>query len=686
MPAFVRRVNDVPGVPAAAFLAGLVLLFEPAQIYQANEAFFPQYNLAQLSFVLVPAFLAVFAILAVVASVGGPRARQAIAVIYSGIALAAWAGGTFFVASTGLLDGQALLRLADKSAVYANAALLAAIFLAGCAIARYLPLVARRFFTVFLVVLAAQYLWIAASEEKPWRLAADPERLSAVSKERNVLVILLDAFQSDFFMDILAREPGLTRDLDGFTYFAEAVGPSPTTYLAMPVIHAGVRLREQDNLPTLYDSAIVRDSFVARHAAAGYDAVFVNPVFGRCPMGARCDNADQLAHGRVVVALDSASFLLNLSLFRVLPHAFKPAIYRNGEWWLPWKLETRKQETSNQVLDMMARDLRASAARPTLRFLHLFNSHAPVRLDANCRIIEGTAWARESAIAQDRCALRHVFDLLDAYRRLDLYDRTAVVVLADHGTGLAPDGPFGFALGHRASPLLLVKPFGSRGPVVTSHRVVGLGDLPATICSMTDACSVDMGSNILAAAEGRAPSYPYVSYVWTNQFGADSLAFDNRFEVRGPPREIASWWRLTNLPKTRATRLEFAKSDTAGSYGFGWSEFEVHGGRTLRWATGSESDIYLELDASRDARLGLVVSTHGENPGQVMSIEVNGAKAGDFPVGFAPSLHEITVPARMLREGANRVLFRFLKSKAPGADTRQLAVLFDSLTVNQAGK
>jgi hypothetical protein len=69
-----------------------------------------------------------------------------------------------------------------------------------------------------------------------------------------------------------------------------------------------------------------------------------------------------------------------------------------------------------------------------------------------------------------------------------------------------------------------------------------------------------------------------------------------------------------------------------------------------------------------------------------MSIEVNGAKAGDFPVGFAPSLHEITVPARMLREGANRVLFRFLKSKAPGADTRQLAVLFDSLTVNQAGK
>jgi hypothetical protein len=182
------------------------------------------------------------------------------------------------------------------------------------------------------------------------------------------------------------------------------------------------------------------------------------------------------------------------------------------------------------------------------------------------------------------------------------------------------------------------------------------------------------------------PSYQFVSYVWRNQFGTDSLPFDNRYEVRGPPTKIDSWWRVTNLPKGGPPRLEFAKSDPQGAYGFGWSDFEVHRGRTLRWSVGSEADLYVDLDPAMDARLVLEVSTHGGNAGELMDVEVNGAKVGQVAVGFTPGRQEVMVPARVLTDSAERIIFRFSKSNAPASDPRKLAVLFDGLSVVQEMK
>ena len=89
------------------------------------------------------------------------------------------------------------------------------------------------------------------------------------------------------------------------------------------------------------------------------------------------------------------------------------------------------------------------------------------------------------------------------------------------------------------------------------------------------------------------------------------VPIEDSFEVRGPPRSIASWWRLTHIP-TRATEtLRFAESDERDAYGFGWSGFETYKDRDWRWAIGREADLYLKLDPNRDARILLDVGTHG---------------------------------------------------------------------------
>jgi hypothetical protein len=678
-----RWLYRVPAMPAAAFLAGFFVVFQPAQVYEANAVFFGQYKLAQLLLFLVPIFAVGFGVLIAVAALGGPRWRRGVSVVYSALAVAAWTGATFFTASKGLLDGRTPLQLAGDQGLLLNGAVTFVALALGAAAAYFAPVLARRFFVVLFVLFAGHTAWIAASEDLTWRGPSDTQRLVTLSSEKNVLVLLLDGFQSDFLSEMLEAEPRIAADLEGFTFFANAVGASPTTYLAMPVIHSGTHVADGQNLAAVYEEAVVRGSFVAKLAQAGYDAMVVNAILGKCPRGATCDNSDQLVHGRLVVGLDTAAFLIDLALFRAAPHVLKPWIYREGQWWSPWRLRVDIPRTSNGLLELLADGAKPGAGRPTVRFVHLFSSHAPATLDARCGAIEGLQWTRPLAIGQARCAVAKLIGLLRSLRERGLYDQTAIFVIADHGAGLPRPGEF--EIGAQASPLVMIKPLKARHSFRVDERVVGLGDLPATVCAISAACRWEKGADMLAGdAAGRVVRYPYVSYKWTTNWAAATIPFDSRFEVRGPPSRAESWHLQGEAPKGGLAALEFASSDPKWAYGIGWSEFELYEGRTLRWAVGQLSDLYLDLDPSRDARIGFEVSTHGGNAGQVVSVEVNGSRVGRFEVGYQPARHEILVPARTIRPGPDKVILRFAKAAPPGGpDPRALAVLFDRISLEQ---
>jgi hypothetical protein len=165
-------------------------------------------------------------------------------------------------------------------------------------------------------------------------------------------------------------------------------------------------------------------------------------------------------------------------------------------------LAEERAVTSNRVLELMARALRIESRRPTARFLHLFNTHAPARVDADCRPVNSLPWVRQTAIAQSRCAVTSLTALLRSLQDQSIYDRTAIAVLADHGAGL-PRGRQAWVWGSYASPLLMVKPFGARGALARSARVVGLSDLPASVCAWTGDCRVESGSDFARDARGR---------------------------------------------------------------------------------------------------------------------------------------------------------------------------------------
>jgi hypothetical protein len=278
--------------------------------------------------------------------------------------------------------------------------------------------------------------------------------------------------------------------------------------------------------------------------------------------------------------------------------------------------------------------------------------------------------------------VKRISTFVKALKDADVYDHTAIIVIGDHGAGLPREHHAETDLywGLLASPLFLGKPLGARGDLSVSADVVGLGDTAATVCSWTGDCKVDGGRDVMTTSN--RPAYVFAAYRWENRYWfEEKVPLENRFEVRGPPLDISSWWRLTNLPEIRVSELSFGTGDAVQHFGFGWSDAEG-GPDGWRWAVGAGSDLYLELDPARDAELTVEIHTHAGNPDQTMTVEVNGTPLTKITVPVAnPATSRFTVPARFITQGVDRILFRFAQWKTVPPDARALAVMFSHLRI-----
>ena len=183
---------------------------------------------------------------------------------------------------------------------------------------------------------------------------------------------------------------------------------------------------------------------------------------------------------------------------------------------------------------------------PVYVLLHAITPHPPFVTDAECEYTGGQmALTPANYLAQARCAVRSVELLLERLRELDLYDRSAIIVTSDHGSAMFPQGdsplaavptPAGIslhALELDARPLLLIKPFGSRGPVRSSEAPTATVDIPATLFDLAGVPNaLSVGTSILALDPERGRERIYAHHSW----GAHS-----------PNTHVSPWFDVLHL-------------------------------------------------------------------------------------------------------------------------------------------
>lgn len=526
---------------AALTLAVTVFGYLPATIYSGSAADFSWPLGQMLTAYLLPAVGTVVAI-TLVAAILPRRLAAGWAALVAVLAVVVWAHAAIPVVSMSLLDGQNWTTgVTAQEATIDLIFILATVAVTLFVLLKWTPAAFRLILGLAAVLLVQTAVFVIGDDKEAVAATPVDDALFQFSPQKNVLVVLLDGMQSDVFEEVAQG-----RALDGFTFYPDTAGVSTTTYLAMPTIHSGNVYDGQKPLREAYEEWVVEGSFLTQLAGSGYRSSMINAVMGKCPSGiAECYSAGAVVGGPEQQRLSEAAHLLDISLLRIVPAIFRGEVYNDGKWLVAQYVQAPGAEhfavEGNAVLRLFADTLSDDSNQPTAKFLHLFNTHLPVVLNDDCAYVgETIAFNRDTFKVQVSCAIDRLEALFASMKSAGVYENTAIVVLADHGTtglGSAKSegvGEISTNLIGVANPTLAFKTIGATGGFSVSPDPMSLSDVAGLICNSVKDCS----------APERTSERLFNRYSWSAEYwNNDTLPDLVQFAISGPVWEPTAWSR-----------------------------------------------------------------------------------------------------------------------------------------------
>ena len=452
------------------------------------------------------------------------------------------------------------------------------------------------------------YFHFEAIDEPP-REQIDVTEMSRFSKAQNVLHIVFDGFQSNLFQEMIENDNHLPSKLEGFLYFPDALTPTEVTQLSFAAFLTGRMYKNTEPMKTyLFNSRLSRmgTSTPVKHvpnildsaAKAGFEVDVATPFiliedqafysrFFRIHLPYRSTGVNFQE-----VMLYQASLVLDLTVFRTVPRILKGLVYNEGRWGFSQVVGQGaglnfNHHASVQFLKDLADNFELTDAPRVYKLVHLITPHAPFVTTSSCEYA-GRELERkfENVYNQARCALLGLISLLDVLKGAGVFDSATVVVHADHGIRLPfPDfdtrgegaANFPRTIGN-SNPLLLIKPPGRRGDLVTVQSEVSLVDIPKTLSKLLQLGVAFGGVNLVTEHPRNRVRWYYHSRQSRVAAGReDRYRQWNEYEVSGPLSRPSSWKKTGEVKWTREDFGEFPVKNFLTI-----DDFEQSDGREIR--------------------------------------------------------------------------------------------------------
>jgi hypothetical protein len=695
---------------AAVFTSGLVFLFLPSELFLRNPTEFVS-TIGPLMLYLALWGMALAVLLCIPLALPLAGWQRIWGSLLGGLALSVWVSGVFLVPDLGALDGASFDLNLHRETLNRHSVVFGAVLIAACLISWYWP----RYLAWALVILGAgltvitvnNLLAVGKMRKAPFE-TVDPRQIARFSDRQNLLILVLDTFQSDLLQAIIEQDPTIREKLDGFEFYPDTLGVAPTTYLTMPAFHSGLQYNRMTSLNDFYALGVRQNSFLGELARSSYQVDIVNPIAGACPDGMNtCKNQENLLWTEGDVLVEEASRLADLAILRAAPGRLKPRVF-DGSSGLVTRVRAgiyltgleQRIYMANTVLQLVIENLWVDGNPPTAKLIHLLNTHPPFMFDAQCRFI-GVKKEMDRAHQTDQteCAMQWFLSLLTAMKDAGVYDNSMIVLTADTGAGstyadddlsslyaqrhgLEP-GAMGRLIGG-ANPVLAIKYPGRRGVLAESDLQAQLTDLPRTVCESLGDCAMPYGIDLRTAEPAtRARAYHY--YRWKHEYwGHATIPGIRQYTVRGPLWLESSWRESpASGDPQRLVGIGFTQDDDPAVFRANWGEVEDTGSDIgKRWATGHRAELSLPLPAEENLILQFYILPAPGLENQEVSIRLNGQLV-DRRI-LKEGMQEIiaTLPVNHLSRERSSLVFEFSQLLPPQkADARHLAAAFFGLSV-----
>lgn len=565
--------TNYPILFVIAFFVLTLFVFGPGTIYFTNSL---EFTNSYFDLLLVGiCFSLVFALVFWLIFLGlwsiGPRVlEKGLAILFASTFLI-WFQGNFLLWKYGPLDGRYIDWSLLKWHGYIDGGIWIGLLAAAFIFSPFVIRIAKKICLIFILFqLGYGMVLFFKQPEMPsfQQYSVDATNKFVFSKNKNVIIIIFDSFQTDVFNEIILGNPGMAKSLDGFTYFRNALGGYPATELSVALMLTG----------KFYDNSMPfeqwkRDAYMSQSIphvlkSAGWQ-VDIYPKVSYSLF-----YSDAIASNFVKSVPFSEKMIdifqiYDLTIFRCLPHFFKPFVYNDQAWLLKRfgrkilgkKVKIHKTHTTRvtgatikknrnnhlsfpkdafkynldiQFITHMLLESSTADSKGTFKFYHLGMPHIPLTLNEKFKY-KKMAVNRKNYKKYATAAVKLMIIFLQHLQEMGIYDDSLVIILGDHGAGGQgqhfvvqpgmPTKPGTQVVTDRSRissmPLVLFKPIASRGELKISNAPISLGDVPATVFS-------DLGLSI------KAPGIPM-------QGLADSAIRERRFMIYGT-RDVFSYY------------------------------------------------------------------------------------------------------------------------------------------------
>lgn len=421
------------------WLVFLIGIYLPFIVYTNNRAYFTEY----FSEIILPVTLLSIPLILIFTFLLGLVPKKLFIYLISLLTVFGfflWGMGDFFAVSYGSLNGLELTfsqhELRGKIEIMLMTIL--------CVIAiKYPQKIINKSPYIVLLVLFAQLMMVVIgtvneSPDKVKNNGVIDDELYKVSSSKNIIIIVLDTFGSEYFQQILNDEPGLEKELGGFVSYTDAISNYPVTKASVPSFLMGELIPEnieynkylkeyvsQAGLPKLFEE----QGYLASVLSTSYtwfSDLYSKRFYYELPQteGYVSNNYWQL---------------LDYGIFRMAPHYLKYGVYNDGVWLISNYVQSgnlysnEKPWKSSIVMDEIAEKLNVNDDTPRFKFLHFTIPHPKLIFNADCQLLTSFEYSSENMLKQSKCAIKKLLKIFKKMKSLGIYDSSLIVVMSDHG-------------------------------------------------------------------------------------------------------------------------------------------------------------------------------------------------------------------------------------------------------------
>lgn len=478
-----KYIRDI--IPSTLLFSFMMFVFAPFEIYLSNKGyfFFPGWDMAGISCMLfICSFLVITVVLLGLSFLEKFFYRFIVGCFFGGT-VALYLQGNWDATDYGAWNGSEI----DWSAFRPQLFIFIIVFVistVGFGLfsliqhARFIKLssiVSRFIFTVLLITLSVLLITQGGLSKDREYICTTEEELS-LSSDKNMIILVLDAFDSSAFKELIDGEEGelYKGEFADFTYYPDTVTGYSSTDMSLPQIITGRGYKNDKLFGKYLDEAYEESELINWLNDNNWEKdIYTDSLMPQGNEGQGINNSKLLAR----VASNRKElmyYMYTMVAFRYTPQPIKNHFYfyaDNIKGNLNKVVGDYEAYTGNDLRFYNKIDyLSALKNENVFQLIHIDGAHEPFTVAADLTETSETTY-EEECIASLKIAVK----LINKLKENDLYDNTILIVMADHG----------YSNG-RQNPLLMVKGLDEHHSFEVSDKAVSYYDLQNAYIELLD--------------------------------------------------------------------------------------------------------------------------------------------------------------------------------------------------------